>query len=452
MPRVKIKKPNRSDEDKLRLLNILSQHDVYAVRIFSTYDGYGILTSNDDDVDKMFNNDCLEALEQESFTPVLPPELKAKRTLLLFSLEEHIMDKTIEEMKEEIEKENAWTAGKIQEIFKFPRSPIIKITLKQTLAATKSKEQGLLMFSMRIPPHQMKNEEYVPIQTCMKCYEIDSHFTNQCPKGRDYKICSQCAEEGHIWTNCKSKNKKCTNCQGDHITLSFQCPLRKTLRKNKLEENKQKASLTYANASGQTPTVTLPQTTQPLIDKETSTKILSCMLHAHLMNSAAPGSYDSELNKVLALNNLPQIKVPQNPPSAKILNIQPNTPVTSLPTPNNPNKTQEDEEENEADAVTSSEDESEDEIPPGQREPLASQSQEEINESEEEPITTTNTDSPALTRQQFLRRNPQEQIITLTAVEQDPATNTLQVKHQSLLPKNKKKNKKSAQNKKSRLL
>ena len=43
------------------------------------------------------------------------------------------------------------------------------------------------------------------------------------------------------------------------------------------------------------------------------------MLHAHFINMANPGSYEKELNMMLKLNNLPEIKAPQNPPSAKIL-------------------------------------------------------------------------------------------------------------------------------------
>ena len=450
MPRVKIKHPNRSNEDKLTLLNILAQHEVYAIRIFTTYDGYGILTSNDDEVDKMFRNACLEALEQNNFYPILPPELKAKRTLLLFSLEDHITNRTKEEIKEEIEKENNWTRGKIQDIFKFPNNPILKITFKQTLPATKSKEQGLLMFSMRIPPHQMKSEEYVPVQTCMKCYEIESHFTNQCPKGREYKLCSQCGEEGHIWTNCKSKAKKCTNCQGEHMTLAFQCPLRKAARKNKLEEIQQKKSLTYANASGRTPTVTTPQNTQPLIDQETTTKIMSCMLHAHFINSAIPGSYETELNKALALNNLPLIKIPGNPPSAKILNIQNNYPATSLLANKNQITVHENDlEEDESAGVSNSEEESEEDIPCGQEEPKERPTQEEETDEEEEHPTKTQA-TGTTTRKNYLKRKPDEEIPPLTAENQHPTLNTLQVKHVSLLPKTKKKNKKTTTNRKTR--
>lgn len=43
------------------------------------------------------------------------------------------------------------------------------------------------------------------------------------------------------------------------------------------------------------------------------------MLHAHFINIATPGSYATELNKVLKLNNLPEIKIPEDPPSTQII-------------------------------------------------------------------------------------------------------------------------------------
>ena len=43
------------------------------------------------------------------------------------------------------------------------------------------------------------------------------------------------------------------------------------------------------------------------------------MIHAHIINIAESGSYEKELNCILKANNLPTIKVPSNPPSAKFI-------------------------------------------------------------------------------------------------------------------------------------
>lgn len=40
---------------------------------------------------------------------------------------------------------------------------------------------------MKIPLHQIKTEEFVPVKTYMRCYAHEDHFTNQCSKPRDLK-------------------------------------------------------------------------------------------------------------------------------------------------------------------------------------------------------------------------------------------------------------------------
>lgn len=37
------------------------------------------------------------------------------------------------------------------------------------------------------------------------------------------------------------------------------------------------------------------------------------------MNMAKPGSYNGELNTMLRMNNLPEVKAPSNPPSLKTI-------------------------------------------------------------------------------------------------------------------------------------
>ena len=80
---------------------------------------------------------------------------------------------------------------------------------------------------------------------------------------------------------------------------------------------------------------------------DSAQKILTCILHAHVLNAVNPGTYEKELNEMLTQNNLPNIKAPNNPPSSKILNME--TPSTTMehnqttenPTRENVNKTNE---------------------------------------------------------------------------------------------------------------
>ncbi len=82
--------------------------------------------------------------------------------------------------------------------------------------------------------------------------------------------------------------------------------------------------------------------TFPTLEKETATKMIACMMHAHLINAANPGTYNSEFNRALKLNNLPPVILPDNPPSLKILNLskEDKTPTTHEHTHNSNTITQ----------------------------------------------------------------------------------------------------------------
>lgn len=96
----------------------------------------------------------------------------------------------------------------------------------------------------------------------------------------------------------------------------MKCPKRKEAITNKRKEDREQKEETYTNVTKRSINAPTPPTTIP---SDTHAKIFTCMMHAHFMNMANPGSYEEELNKILELNNLPTIKVPSNPPSASII-------------------------------------------------------------------------------------------------------------------------------------
>ena len=199
----------------------------------------------------------------------------------------------------------------------------------------KAQQDGLKMFMMSIPSYAIKQEIYYNVKTCFRCYALEDHNTNQCDKSQEYKICSECAEYGHIWKDCSKNIFKCINCSGDHRTLASKCPRRKEIIKNKRHSD-QVPKQTYSQAAQQqtSPSFTSPQNIPN--NNETYTKIYTCIMHAHLQNIAEPGTYEEELNNMLKRNNLPEIKAPSNPPSGKIL--------ANLSVPTNNNYTTPDEE------------------------------------------------------------------------------------------------------------
>ena len=315
---MKIKYPRaRERESKRDLLEILARNNVYAPRIITLDDGYAVLTYNDEDVDRIFQEVCREELRKKDFTAQMPYEVRARKTILMFRLDDYVYQNNENDIAKELMDKNSWAKDEVETLFKFPRSNTIKVTFQQTKTAIKTLDTGLVMFNHRITPHQMEQERYVPINNCMKCYAMEEHITSKCPMKKDFKICSECAESGHIWKDCTSQEKKCINCEGDHRTMAMKCPKRKELitRKINSEKTTPGQGKTYAQATGERPTSEFP------LDKGTTAKIVMCMIHAHLMNMGDPGSFNRELNNILSKNNLPNINAPSNPPSKKIFQV-----------------------------------------------------------------------------------------------------------------------------------
>lgn len=319
MPRVKIKTNNSKDQRKKNeILDILSKHEVFLTKLLPIADGYIVVTGNDHDMDVVFSSPTIKDLNSHNFYPQLPPELKANRSVILPNVDIHIYSNAEEEIVEELSDKNPWMAGEIDLLFKFPNSKTIKITFSQTSLAKKAQNTGLRMFQMSIPSHSIKQEKFYNIQTCFRCYAIEDHFSNQCNQSPDFKICSECAETGHTWKECKSQTKTCVICKGDHRTLAAKCPLRKEIIKEKRMAD-EKPNNTYSNVTKQSLSAPATQT-HTHINNDMHAKIYTCILHAHLNNIAIPGTYAKELNNMLTLNNLPNIKAPDNPPSNKIIN------------------------------------------------------------------------------------------------------------------------------------
>lgn len=76
MARVRIKTPNVKDPRmKQKLLDIMSSSEVYVVNIIEANDAFVIITNSETDLDRIFNGQPDTLLEQDQFSPQLPPEL-----------------------------------------------------------------------------------------------------------------------------------------------------------------------------------------------------------------------------------------------------------------------------------------------------------------------------------------------------------------------------------------
>lgn len=226
MARVKIKHPTPSPTKRTSPLRTPSQNLIYATKIIDVNDGYIMLIRNDEDIDKIFKGNYVRELSKEDFEPILPPEQSAKRTIIIFNVDSYIYGHTEKEV-EELIRNNKWREGGVDKIYKFPKNNMIKISFKETTSAKRATEKGLLGIHMSIPYNNIKMEEYVAVNICMKCYKMEAHSSKQCPKDKEFKISFECGSQNHIWKDCKSNTKKCINCEGLHMTLANKCLERK---------------------------------------------------------------------------------------------------------------------------------------------------------------------------------------------------------------------------------
>lgn len=323
MVKVKIKcadprDPRRSN----KLLEILSCNDVYITRLIPVNDGYVVLTSSNSDLDKIFNNETDKQLEQNNFNPQIPPELSANRSVLLFNADNHIFCNSDNEIKAEIKERNEWV-GETVDALKFDKGNIIKVTFTDTNKAKLAQENGLKMFSMKIPKHDIKQCTHINILTCLRCYMMEDHSTAQCSKDRTYKVCSECSSHNHTWRECKVEIKKCITCKGQHSTMAMKCPKRKEIQNQKRKEEREREGATYTdilkkNRNRQAQAVQ-PQPASTPSNNPTHITIHQAMLHSHYVNIDKPGSYTKTFNDLMTAHNLPTLNIQEEPNSLEII-------------------------------------------------------------------------------------------------------------------------------------
>ncbi len=209
MARIKSKTRTQTKDGQHKLLQLLVDYDVYATNIIEARDSLVINIHEAEEIDAVFTPEASTTLSNNGFQAVLPLDLKAKRTVLLFGCPDEITRHGTDELEQEINRVNNYTQDMIVDIYKFPNRPLIKIEFKQAQVAKKAQDSGIKMFNMSIPPHAIQEMEHIPVVTCMRCYKMEDHYTGQCPHDRTYKICSECGTEGHKFHECKSRNKKC---------------------------------------------------------------------------------------------------------------------------------------------------------------------------------------------------------------------------------------------------
>jgi hypothetical protein len=287
------------------LLGILSINGVKCSKILTQGDGFSVVCNSPADADTIFSDKCSHSLQSQNFDPVLPAELKSKRTIILKRLDISLYNCENALLVEEIESANSWLT--VKELYKFTKSKTIKLLCANQDMATKALEHGILAFNLSIPPRDISEDKFIKITTCYKCYALNDHLVQDCPKGQHYKICSMCSSTEHTFKECKADTKCCLLCGGDHCAMAFSCPKRKeiTLR----DRQSSAMSIPFSSVAKIGTSVPLPSGGACVADATKSIiKSTMCLLVAGMKNVESPGSFECILNSLLIVNDLPEFK------------------------------------------------------------------------------------------------------------------------------------------------
>ena len=312
---------------------------------------------------------CIENMQEENIKRELKNKLKlsfhpsnarmAKHTLTMRPFNAAIYDYDDQYIIKEVRRAAYLSDDAQIKLYKNKAQRMLKLTFEHQSVADSVKERGFSIGGWSIPNYSIRYEEHFAILQCMKCFEFESHATNQCKI--KYQICSECASRTHTFRNCPNpRAAKCVNClkkgaDFNHRTLANSCPEKRKIilrkRKEAQEQLEIKDHLPLAKAVSQmivqqssvpiretnrwadivsqkqTETTTATQQNtpgQPEKKKKKKTNdliknILVCTINAHLHNRSFPGTYNQKLNYMLMKNEIPYTDVGDDWDSEAIL-------------------------------------------------------------------------------------------------------------------------------------
>ena len=128
----------------------------------------------------------------------MPPELLAKRTLLVRQVDDSVGGRPDTELLAKINRTQSW--ARVSQVIKLPgKTRMFKLRCQDTSAAEKILIEGLGISNMRISPVQICKEAFAQLKICLKCYEYETHTQKDCKA--TVTICSECAQQGHTFKN-----------------------------------------------------------------------------------------------------------------------------------------------------------------------------------------------------------------------------------------------------------
>ena len=278
------------------------------IRLFESTKGYTALLT-DEDAGKIMRSENVEKLKREGLEILPPPDFKTKRSVFVRGLDPMAGGHTAGDTKEELERCNEWMC--VDEVIKIKNyTHVMKVVLKDLDVCERVLKEGFVLFNMRVSPDQLKREVFVPLLACFVCFKYEEHPTHQCPeKGRALR-CSECAEEGHGWRDCRAGFKKCVNCGGPHRTMAMACPVKKRAIEEKKKAMEVVASPAVAGGRSFAAVASAAPVSCPQVTREEQLKIATIVAHSVQFEQRNPGQYERELNRMLEANGFPALKFP----------------------------------------------------------------------------------------------------------------------------------------------
>lgn len=315
--RIKVEITKTQENLKEKLLHICSKSHVKLGHFKAFDDNFLVYCSSAEDAEKLFMNPSLDELHEEGLNPIMPPELRAKRSVIIRNVDDLIYNNDCEQIKSEIQTVNEWAI--VTEVIKFKVRHGLKIVFENVKIADACLQKGLSMFYLHIPSSNIDREMFYFIKTCYKCYKVEDHMADRCPQGPNFKICSACSSNDHTWRECNSKNLRCINCSENHNSMSMKCPKRIEIMKMKREYSHDSPAVSYSGAVKQFPQP-VSRGQELLGDRSAISKTFSCIFLSLLKNDECPGSFENTINELFSINDLPQLKLGSfRPPPVSVL-------------------------------------------------------------------------------------------------------------------------------------
>ena len=307
MPRARvIIRDHDGKSQRLRFWNVLGELGIFVTRLIETKDAL-IVIAGVTDLDMLFVPGHLETLKSKGFEPVPPPELNALKTVVVRDVDPFVTGLSEDILRNCLEQQHKG----ISKVIKIPNNPrMLKLTFQTSYGAEQCIKNGILLGQQRIDPKSCEMERYFNIRQCMKCYSF-AHVTKSCSHSDEFLVCSECAEFGHRFKDCRADFKKCILCEGDHRAVAMRCPVRKEKIKELEKKKKEKEQDARDKDSVEKVMFKLHDVFQKL-PNNFATVITTALILAKMEDVEKPGSFQSVFDQVMVENSLPRVKIPRS--------------------------------------------------------------------------------------------------------------------------------------------